>query len=111
MSMPEYIPRPYNKFMTRHPEVASAFEMLGQSCHHGGPLHEKTRHLIKLGAAAVQGHKGAVKTHVRRASEKGATPEEIRHVLLLVLTSGSFPTMIAAMQWMDDVLEARASEI
>ena len=107
--MSEYMPSPYRRFVENYPEIAEAYQGLGEACLQAGPLDEKTRQLIKLGAAATQGQKGAVKTHTRRASDLGCTPEEIHHALLLVLTSCSFPTMIAAMQWVDDVLEARAS--
>ncbi|MDQ3621785.1 MAG: carboxymuconolactone decarboxylase family protein [Verrucomicrobiota bacterium] len=45
-------------------------------------------------------------SHTRRALEAGASPEEIRHTVLLSITSIGFPNTMAAMSWIDDVLEA-----
>jgi alkylhydroperoxidase/carboxymuconolactone decarboxylase family protein YurZ len=41
----------------------------------------------------------------RKALESGATKEEIGHAALLSLTTTGFPNMIAALQWVDSVLE------
>jgi len=48
---------------------------------------------------------GAVKSHARRALEEGITAEELRHVILLAFTTAGFPTMIAAMKWVGEVIE------
>jgi len=42
---------------------------------------------------------------VRKALASGATSEEIRHAVLLSLTTTGFPNMIAALNWVDEVLE------
>jgi 4-carboxymuconolactone decarboxylase len=44
--------------------------------------------LIQLVAVAAIRSEGSVHSHVRRALETGASPEEIRHALVL-LTSGT----------------------
>ena len=41
----------------------------------------------------------------RKAREAGATEEEIAHAVLLSLTTTGFPNMIAALQWVESVLE------
>ncbi len=41
----------------------------------------------------------------RKAMESGATKDEIAHAVLLALTTTGFPNMIAALQWVDSVLE------
>ena len=45
-----YLPKPYKVFVANHPNVAEAYQKLGEACHEAGPLDEKTRHLIKLGS-------------------------------------------------------------
>jgi alkylhydroperoxidase/carboxymuconolactone decarboxylase family protein YurZ len=50
------------------------------------------------------GSEGAVKSHVRRALEEDVTPEEIRHAVLMALTTAGFPAMIAALKWTEEVL-------
>ncbi len=44
-------------------------------------------------------------SQTRKALESGASQEEIIHVVLLSLTTIGFPNMIAAMGWVDEVLE------
>jgi alkylhydroperoxidase/carboxymuconolactone decarboxylase family protein YurZ len=41
----------------------------------------------------------------RKTLAEGATPEEISHVVLLSLTTTGFPNMMAAMGWVNEVLE------
>lgn len=48
-----------------------------------------------------------LRSHVRRALEAGATPEEIRHALILLVSTIGFPTVVAALTWAEDVLEKR----
>ena len=44
-------------------------------------------------------------SHTRKALDTGATKEEISHAVLLALSTTGFPNMIAAMHWVDEVLE------
>ena len=43
------IPQRYMKFKEDYPEIAEAYEKMGNAVHTAGPLDEKTRALIKLG--------------------------------------------------------------
>ncbi len=48
-----------------------------------------------------------MRSHARRALVEGITVDEIRHAGLLAFTTAGFPTMIAAMKWIDKVIEKR----
>ena len=61
---------------------------------------------MKLGLALGARLEGASHAHVRRALEAGCTPEEIRHVALLAVTTLGFPAMMTALGWVEDVLGA-----
>jgi alkylhydroperoxidase/carboxymuconolactone decarboxylase family protein YurZ len=100
------IPERFTQFADRHPEIARAYEQLGAACHLAGPLPRKERALIKLGIAMGAWLEGAVHSHVRKALEAGATPGEIRHAALLALPTIGFPSTMAALTWIDDILEA-----
>jgi AhpD family alkylhydroperoxidase len=103
--MSEYLPKPYIDFKESFPEVAEAYQALGKTCHEkGGSLDAKVRHLVKLGVATAVQSEGAVKSHTRQALAAGASPEEIRHAILLVLTTSGFPRMVAALSWASEVL-------
>ncbi|GIU92755.1 MAG: alkylhydroperoxidase [Acidimicrobiia bacterium] len=103
--MSEYLPEQYRLFRDRYPEVAAALDGLGRATQQAGPLDPKTQRLVKLGIAMALGSEGAVRSNVRRALQEGASPDEIRHVALLVISTGGFPRSIAAMGWVDEVLD------
>jgi alkylhydroperoxidase/carboxymuconolactone decarboxylase family protein YurZ len=102
-----YLPAPYRTFVDLHPDLAQAYENLALACHGAGPLPEKERRLVKLGIAIGQQSEGAIKSHARRALEAGADVAEVRHVVLLSMTTVGFPAMVAASGWVEEVIEAR----
>jgi 4-carboxymuconolactone decarboxylase len=100
----KYLPEVYKDFKKEYPDVSRAYDAMADSCHKQGPLDKKTRQLVKLGVAIGLASEGAVRSHARQALEGGASPEEVRHAVLLALTTAGFPTMIAAMKWVDEVI-------
>lgn len=105
--MTEYLPDVYVSFRERFPDVASATDKLGASLDEAGPLDARECRLVKLGIAVGALADGAVRSNVRKALAEGATPEEIRHVAVLAVTTAGFPTTIAALSWIDEVLGAQ----
>jgi alkylhydroperoxidase/carboxymuconolactone decarboxylase family protein YurZ len=104
--MSEHIPDVYKDFRRNHPEVAHALDALGAATGGAGPLDERTQRLVKLGIAVGSEAEGAVRSDARRAIRAGATPEDLRHVALLAITTASFPTAIAGLSWIEEVLRA-----
>ena len=100
-----YLPKVYEKFTGKFPKVFKDYKQLGQTCRSAGPLDAKCQDLIKLGIAIGANSRGAVMSSTRKALESGATKDEIAHAVLLALTTTGFPNMIAALQWVDSVLE------
>jgi len=98
------LPEPYRQFQVTYPNVWAAYDQLGAAVHAQGPLDAKTRELVKLGMAIGGRQEGAVHAHTRKALDAGATPEEIRQVVLLAIPTVGFPTMMAALTWLEDVL-------
>ncbi|MDA8162284.1 MAG: carboxymuconolactone decarboxylase family protein [Desulfobacteraceae bacterium] len=99
------LPKMYSDFLEGYPDMAAAYQSLGKAAGESGPLEEKERELIKLGIAVGAGSEGAVHSHVRRALEMGATNEEIRHAVLLSITTIGLPAMMAALTWAEDILK------
>jgi AhpD family alkylhydroperoxidase len=85
-----------------------ALEGLGQATKSAGPLDKKTAELVQLAAAASVRSEGSVHSHVRRALAAGATAEEVRHAIVLLTSTIGFPTVSAALSWIDDVLENKS---
>jgi len=100
-----YLPDIYTEFRRQFPEIARAYDELAVKCHESGPLEEKTRRLIKLGIAIGLHSEGGVRSHARRALDEGITADEVRHAVILALTTAGFPIMIAAMKWVDEVIK------
>lgn len=100
----EVPPPKHQQFRSEFPEVTEAYESLAAKCHESGPLERKTRELVKLSLAVGSNLEGAAHAHVRAARAAGASPEEIRHVALLAITTLGFPAAMRAMAWVNDVL-------
>ena len=105
-----YLPKIYESFSDKCPEVFKDYQQLGKTCRKAGPIEQKFQDLIKLGIAIGIHSRGAVMSHTRKALASGATPEEITHVVLLSLTTTGFPNMIASMGWVDEVLKEAVQE-
>ena len=100
-----YLPEIYEEFRQRFPEIAGAYDTLADSCHQWGPLDAKERRLTKLGIAIGMSSEGGVKSHARRALAEGISPDGLRHAVLMAFTTSGFPTMIAAIKWVEEVIE------
>lgn len=98
------IPVRFQEFMKNYPKVANAYEGLAGECRKSGPLGEREQALVKLGIAAGSQLEGLVHSHVRKALDIGLKPDEIRHAIMLSLTSIGFPRMMSALTWAEDIL-------
>lgn len=104
-------PKRFTKFIEEHPEIGRAYQDLGESLTNAGPLNEKQIALIKIGISTGARMEGALRSHVRKALNAGATPQEIRHAILLSTTTIGFPNMMAALSWIDDLVEVENGSI
>jgi AhpD family alkylhydroperoxidase len=101
------LPAQYTGIQKRYKSVIKALENLGKAAKSAGPLNKKSSELVQLAAAAAVRSEGSVHSHARRALAAGAKPEEIRHVIVLLTSTIGFPTVSAALSWVDDVLEKK----
>lgn len=95
----------YTKFLKDHPEIAEAYQNLGKICSEKSPFDHKQEHLLKLAMAAGAQLEGAVHSHTRRALEAGASPDEIRGVVLSGIPTLGFPASMATLSWVNDILD------
>ncbi len=102
------LPTAYRQFADAHPSLIQAYEALSEAVVAGGPLDRKHAELVKIGIAVGARLEGALHSHVRRALEAGATPDDVRHAIRLSLTTVGFPTMMAALSWANDVMSSDA---
>lgn len=94
-------------FRKDYEEVWRAFTQLGERCHEAGPLDERTRRLVKLALAVGAGLEGGTHSAVRGALAAGLTPEEIKQVAVLAITTIGFPASMRALTWIGDGLSPK----
>jgi alkylhydroperoxidase/carboxymuconolactone decarboxylase family protein YurZ len=102
-----YLPKIYENFVKNFPEVFKAYRELGVVTRKAGPLDDKAQDLVKLGIAIGANSRGGVMSHTRKALNNGMTKDDIIHAVLLGLTTIGFPNMIAALGWIEEVLNEK----
>jgi 4-carboxymuconolactone decarboxylase len=98
-------PEHYLGVEERYPQLIGAYQSAGELGRTSGPLDRRTTHLIQIGACTALRSEGGVHSHTRRALAAGATPEEIYHALIVLISTAGFPAVSAAFSWVDDILE------
>jgi alkylhydroperoxidase/carboxymuconolactone decarboxylase family protein YurZ len=104
--VPQKLPAGAAKIAKRYPEIWSAYEQLGAAAAEAGPLDGRAIRLVKLALAAASGSEGAVHSHTRRALADGISKDELLHVALLAIPSIGLAKAVAAMSWIEDILNA-----
>jgi len=101
------LPKQYTGIRKNYKHLMKALESLGRAAKASGPLGKKSAELVQLAAAAAIRSEGSVHSHARRALAAGAKPDEIRHAVVLLTSTIGFPTVSAALSWVEDVLEKK----
>lgn len=96
---PRKLPGTYQQIVDRFPELAAAHDQMSQAVDNIGALDGKTAALVKIGISLGAGLESAVRSHVRRAKEAGATEAEIENAIFLGMTTVGFPRTVAAWSW------------
>lgn len=93
------VPKTFKQFITQYPMLGDSHEAIAKYVDHVGPLDAKTMSLVKIGISLGAGLDSAVRSHVRRAMEHGATKEEIEQAILLAFNTLGLPRTVAAWSW------------
>ena len=99
------LPGTYQRFIARFPELGEAHEAAAQAVERVGPLDAKACALIKVGICVGAGLESALRSHVRRALQHGATESEIEQAVLLAMNTCGFPRTVAAWSWARQQIE------
>lgn len=102
----DHLPNVYVRFRESYPGVSKALDGLGEAVDGAGPLDERTARLVKLGLAVGALAEGSVRSNARKALSAGASPDEVRQVAMLAITTCGFPAAMAGAGWIDEVLTA-----
>lgn len=101
----ESLPPIVESIAREHPEVWDAYSRLGEATEKAGPLDARTIRLVKPALAVGAGRQGQAHSHARRGLKLGITPAELRHVALLAVPSLGWSAGVAAVSWINDVIE------
>ncbi len=93
------LPKTYKKFVSRFPELADCHERVAQAVDRIGPMDRKAQELVKIGICVGAGLESALRSHVRRATQAGATRDEIEQAIMLAMNTCGFPSTVAAWHW------------
>ncbi len=96
---PDKLPGTYKRFAARFPQLTDCHETVARAVEQAGPLDAKTLSLIKIGICVGGGLESALRSHVRRATQAGATEQEIEQAILLGMNTCGFPRTVAAWSW------------
>lgn len=101
----EKIPAHFKRLQERYGDIIQTLETLKEQTHGVGPLDAKAAHLVQLAASAAVRSEGGVHSHARQAIKAGASAEEVRHALVLLIPTIGFPTVAAALAWVEEVIK------
>ncbi len=91
-------PKTYSAFVKDFPKLGQAWDLMREE-EEQGPFDRRTVRLLKLAIAVGAGKEGAVHSCVRKASEAGCTPAELRHVAALAASTVGLPPAVATYSW------------
>jgi 4-carboxymuconolactone decarboxylase len=96
---PAKLPGTFKAFIEKYPELGAAHEQVAHAIEGYGPLDAKACALVKVGICVGAGLESALRSHVRRAMQHGASAEEIEQAILLGMNTVGFPATVAAWSW------------
>ena len=98
-------PAAFTDFITAQPDVAAAYEKLGEAVRAAGPLTPREIALVKIAIGIGARMDGATRANVRKAAAAGLERAALDQVAILACPTIGFPNMIAAYGWVKDALE------
>ncbi|MEO8269813.1 MAG: carboxymuconolactone decarboxylase family protein [Aureliella sp.] len=104
------LPGTYRKLQAAFPEITAAHDEMASAVEHSGPLDEKTCALIKIGVSVGAGLESALRSHVRRAMQAGASEDEIVQAVFQGMNTIGFPKTVAAWSWAQVQFERNRQE-
>ncbi len=93
------VPQTFKDFITKYPVLGESHERVAKAVDKAGPLDAKSQALIKIGICIGAGLDSAMRSHVRRAMQAGASKEEIEQAVLLAMNTCGLPRTVAAWSW------------
>lgn len=104
--MKKELPEFFKEVIKKYPKIAESYEDLAKEISQTNGLDERGQKLVKLGIAIGAKTEGGLHSQVRKCKEAGISDEEIYHAALLAITSIGWPSAMATLSWINDILKA-----
>lgn len=104
--MKKELPEFFKEVIKKYPKIADSYEDLAKAISETNGLDERGQKLVKLGIAIGAKTEGGVHSQVRKCKEAGISEDEIYHAALLAITSIGWPSAMATLSWINDILKA-----
>ncbi len=104
------LPGTFKRFIERFPELGASHQRIAEVVDQLGPLDRRTCELVKIGISLGAGLESALRSHVRRAMEAGASEQEIEQALMLGMNTVGFPRTVAGWSWAQVQFERQRGE-
>ncbi len=104
------LPGTFKRFAARFPALVENHERNAKAIDAEGHLDARTSELIKIGISLGAGLESALRSHVRRATEAGASVAEIEQAIVLGMNTIGFPKTVAAWSWAHEQFERDQSD-
>ena len=95
-------PPTFRNFIARFPALGRAHESVARAVDAAGPLDAQSLALVKIGICLGAGLESALRSHVRRGMQHGATRAEIEQAILAGMNTVGFPRTVAAWAWANE---------
>ena len=99
--LPEFL----QEVIKKYPRLWESYEDLGKAVGSLKGLDERGQRLVKLGIAIGSKMEGAVHSHARKCKKAGISDDAIYHCALLGITTIGWPSAMAAVSWINDILK------
>jgi alkylhydroperoxidase/carboxymuconolactone decarboxylase family protein YurZ len=99
--LPEFL----QEVIKKYSGLWESYEGLSKAVASVEGLDERSQRLVKLGIAIGSKMEGAVHSHVRKSKKAGISDDAIYHCALLGITTIGWPSAIAALSWVNDILK------
>lgn len=96
----------WDRFVEERPEQAEALRPFLKITLASGALGAAEKELIAVALLAAQGYEAGVRSHATRALTAGATPEQLREALSMLLVFEGVGRFLRAHAWVEDAIAA-----
>ena len=95
-------PRSWERFASKYPDVAEAYDRLSDVSRRAGPLDEATIAIAKLATSVGGRIERTVHIHAKKALRAGVEPDALRQLALIALPTIGLPAALDALRWIDE---------